>query len=154
MGSSLPLRTSMGGFVCQTAINMAGFSEQLCKNMVYRSVQTSLVALICLNTNSISDWTCMAVTEGWVQQMLKYSFPMCKFGTAIQIVMQYYHTNPVSETNTRHWANGGSPQPSACEESNMAHRMWWCQVSPISIFTTPPHLRSASTFLSFVYLGP
>lgn len=52
----------------------------------------------------------MEVNEDSVQLMLKCSFQTCKFGTAVQFVMQYYHTKPVSKTNGRRYRGGaGGP---------------------------------------------
>lgn len=39
---------------------------------VYTAVQICLVALMCLNANSIPDWMCMGVHGGWFQQRRKY----------------------------------------------------------------------------------
>lgn len=47
-----------------------------------------------------------------LKQMLECSFQMCKFGTAVQFVMQYYHTHPVSKTNRRrHQVDGIASEP-------------------------------------------
>lgn len=48
-----------------------------------------------------------------LKQMLECSFQMCEFGTAIQFVMQYYHTNPVSKTKRRQQVDGVASEPLA-----------------------------------------
>lgn len=48
-----------------------------------------------------------------LKQMLECSFQVCEFGTAVQFVMQYYHTSPVFKTNRRQQVDGVASEPSA-----------------------------------------
>lgn len=63
----------------------------------------------------------MEVNEDRVQQTLKCSFQTCQFGTAVQFVMQYYHTKPGSETDSgRQRGDRGARCPRAFGETNTA----------------------------------
>lgn len=98
----------------------------------------------------------MEVNEDSVQLMLKCSFQTCKFGTAVQFVMQYYHTKPVSKTNGRRYRGGGGACtwcPWAFGETYMTHRTWQSPVSTTSVLRTPQRFHSAPTFLSLIYLS-
>lgn len=58
-----------------------------------------------------------------LKQMLECSFQTCEFGTAVQFVMQYYHTNPVSKANGRNQVAGVASEPQTFGETNTTCRM-------------------------------